>query len=76
MKFWRVLLHIWCLTCLGGAVFLELLVLLGIAVHGALLCAEPNRAVLIIEVASALFSLAYFVWLARRTLKRLAEELI
>jgi len=68
----RALLHLFGLSCLGGAVFLELLVLSDIVRRGCFLGVEPNPAVAFLELALAACAAAYYAFLYFKTLKALA----
>jgi hypothetical protein len=68
-------LHLFGLSCLGGAVFLELLVLSDIIRRGYFLGVEPNLAVAFFELALAACAAAYYGFLCLRTLKAQAETL-
>jgi len=68
-------LHLFGLSCLGGAVFLELLVFSDIIFHGYFLGVEPNFAVALFELSLAASAAAYYGFLCLRALKAQAETL-
>ncbi|MEM4703859.1 MAG: hypothetical protein QXJ02_02175 [Candidatus Bathyarchaeia archaeon] len=65
----RMLLHTLGLSCLGGAIFLQVLVFSDIVQHGYFLAVERNTAILTFEVALTAFALAYFLYMYQRTLR-------
>ncbi len=56
----RQLLHTLGFSCIGGAVFLQILVFGDIATQGYFLAVEQNKLVLALEVALTTFALVYF----------------
>ena len=68
-------LHLFGLSCLGGAVFLELLVLSDIIRRGYFLGVEPNLAVALFELSLAACAAAYCGFLCLHTLKAQGENL-
>lgn len=58
--FLHLLFRLLGLNCLGGAVFLQLLVFLDIVFNGRFIAVEPNPAVLAVEVVLAILALAYY----------------
>lgn len=65
----QVLFHTLGLSCLGGAIFLQLLVFTDILTHGYFMAVEKNPAILAFEVLLAVFSLAYFVFIYQRFIR-------
>ncbi|MCS7114896.1 MAG: hypothetical protein RMJ15_06890 [Nitrososphaerota archaeon] len=61
----RVIIHSLGLSCLGGAIFLQTLVFMGILQHGYFMAVENNLAVLTFEIFLTLFALAYFIYIYR-----------
>jgi len=62
----RVLFHTLGLSCLGGAIFLQILVFTDILQHGYFIAAENNPAILIFEIVLTFFALIYFIYMYRR----------
>jgi hypothetical protein len=50
------------LSCIGGAIFLQVLVFTDIVQHGYFMAVERNPAILTLEVFLTVFSLVYFVY--------------
>ena len=68
----RRFLHTLGFSCIGGAIFLQILVFTDIATQGYFLAVEQNAVILSLEVALTFFSLIYFLYVYRnfiRTLK-------
>ena len=65
----QVLFHTLGLSCLGGAIFLQLLVFADILAHGYFMAVEKNPAILTFEVLLTLFSLVYFVFIYQRFIR-------
>jgi len=65
----QVLFHTVGLSCLGGAIFLQLLVFTDILTHGYFMAVEKNPAILAFEVVLTAFSLAYFVFIYHRFIR-------
>ena len=65
----HVLFHILGLSCLGGAIFLQLLVFTDILTHGYFMAVEKNPAILASEVLLTVFSLVYFVFIYQRFIR-------
>lgn len=57
----RMLLNTLGMSCLGGSVFLQILVFTDILQHGFFIAVEKNLAILTLEVALTIFTLIYFV---------------
>lgn len=62
----QVLFHILGLSCLGGAIFLQVLVFTDIMQHGYFMAVEKNPAILTLEILLTAFSLIYFVYIYQR----------
>jgi hypothetical protein len=58
----QVLFHTLGLSCIGGAIFLQVLVFTDILQHGYFMAVEKNPAILTLEVFLTIFSLIYFVY--------------
>jgi hypothetical protein len=65
----RVLLHILGLSCIGGAIFLQILVFSDILQHGYFRAMESNPAILMFEVGLTAFALIYFVYIYQRFIR-------
>jgi hypothetical protein len=62
----RVLFHTLGLSCLGGAIFLQPLVFIGIVQQGYFMAIEQNVTILSFEVALTAFAIVYFVYIYQR----------
>jgi len=62
----RLLLHSLGLSCLGGAIFLQILVFTDILQHGYFMAVENNPAILAFEIVLTAFALIYFIYMYRR----------
>ena len=67
----RVAFHSLGISCLTGAVFLELLVFLGISAHGAFIGIERNPFILNCEIGLAFFSAIYLLYVSFRSIRQL-----
>jgi len=65
----RVLLHSLGLSCLGGAIFLQILVFTDILQHGYFMAVENNPAILIFEIVLTFFALIYFIYMYQRFIR-------
>lgn len=65
----QLLFHTLGLSCLGGAIFLQLLVFTDIVTHGYFMAVEKNPAILAFEVLLTAFSLTYFVFIYQRFIR-------
>ena len=65
----RVLFHTLGLSCLGGAIFLQILVFTDILQHGYFMAVENNPAILIFEIFLTVFALVYFVYMYQRFIR-------
>jgi len=65
----RVLFHTLGLSCLGGAIFLQILVFTDILQHGYFIAAENNPAILIFEIVLTFFALIYFIYIYQRFIR-------
>jgi len=59
----RTLFHILGLSCLGGAIFLQILVFADILQHGYFVAIEKNPAILTLELILTAFTLIYFIYI-------------
>jgi len=65
----RVLFHSLGLSCLGGAIFLQILVFTDILQHGYFIAVENNPAILIFEIILTTFALIYFIYVYQRFIR-------
>ena len=65
----RVLFHTLGLSCLGGAIFLQALVFLGIVEQGYFMATEKNMMILSFEVVLTVFAIIYFVYIYQRLIR-------
>jgi hypothetical protein len=65
----RLLFHSMGLSCIGGAIFLQILVFTDILRNGYFMAVENNPAILIFEVNLTIFALIYFVYIYQRLLR-------
>jgi hypothetical protein len=65
----RVLLHTLGLSCLGGAIFLQILVFADIAQRGYFMAVENNPTILTLEIALTAFAFIYFVYMYQRFIR-------
>ncbi|MEM0313735.1 MAG: hypothetical protein QW056_06110 [Candidatus Bathyarchaeia archaeon] len=63
--------HTLGLSCLGGAIFLELLVFMDILGRGYFIAVENNPLILTFETFLAFFALAYFIYLYQQLIRSL-----
>jgi hypothetical protein len=65
----QILIHSLGLSCLGGAIFLQILVFTDILQHGYFMAVENNPAILAFEIALTLFALIYFIYMYQRFIR-------
>ena len=65
----RVLFHTLGLSCMGGAIFLQVLVFTGIAQQGYFTAVEQNSAILSFEVVLTAFAIIYFIYIYQRLIR-------
>ncbi len=65
----QVLFHVLGLSCLGGAIFLQVLVFTDILTNGYFMAVERNPTILSFEVLLTAFSLIYFVYIYQRFIR-------
>jgi len=65
----RVLFHSFGLSCLGGAIFLQILVFADIVQNGYFIAVEDNPAILMFEVGLTAFALVYFAFVYHRFIR-------
>ena len=64
-----MLIHTLGLSCLGGAIFLQILVFTDILQHGYFMAVENNPAILILEIILTVFAVVYFVYLYQHLIR-------
>jgi len=65
----RVFFHSLGLSCLGGAIFLQILVFMDILQHGYFTAVENNPTILIFEIVLTAFALIYFIYIYQRFIR-------
>ena len=65
----QMLFHTLGLSCLGGAIFLQILVFADIAQKGYFVAVENNPAILALEILLTTFALIYFVYIYQRLIR-------
>jgi hypothetical protein len=63
-----IIINVLGLSCLGGAIFLQILVFLNIASQGYFMAIETNTYILSLEIALTAFTVAYFAYSYVKTL--------
>jgi hypothetical protein len=66
-----MLFHVGGLSCLGGAIFLQLLVFTDILTNGYFMAVEKNPAILSFEILLTAFSAVYFAYIYQRFIRSL-----
>ena len=64
-----LLIHSVGLSCLGGAIFLQILVFSNILEQGYFRAVETNSYILSLEISLTAFSAVYFLYLYQKTLR-------
>jgi hypothetical protein len=65
----RLFLHSLGLSCLGGAIFLQVLVFADIVQQGYFMAVEQNPAILAFEVGLTGFAAVYFIYIYQRLMR-------
>ncbi|MEM0096568.1 MAG: hypothetical protein QW660_08050 [Candidatus Bathyarchaeia archaeon] len=65
----QILIHTLGLSCLGGAIFLQILVFTDILQQGYFMAVENNPAILAFEIALTFFALIYFLYMYQRFIR-------
>jgi hypothetical protein len=65
----EVFFHSLGLSCLGGAIFLQILVFTDIFQHGYFMAVENNPTILGFEITLTAFALVYFVYIYQRFIR-------
>jgi hypothetical protein len=66
----RFLFHSLGLSCLGGAIFLQILVFSDIISRGYFMAVEQNPTILSLEVGFTGFALIYFLYIYQRLMRQ------
>jgi hypothetical protein len=66
----RLVFHSLGLSCLGGAIFLQILVFADILQQGYFMAVEQNPAILAFEVALTAFAVIYFIYIYQRLMRQ------
>jgi len=64
-----IFIHSLGLSCLGGAIFLQILVFTDILQHGYFMAVESNPTILAFEIVLTFFAFVYFVYLYQRLIR-------
>jgi hypothetical protein len=64
-----MVIHTLGLSCIGGAIFLQILVFTGIAQQGYFTAVEQNGLILMCEVGLTVFAAIYFVYVYQRLIR-------
>ncbi|MBS7621179.1 hypothetical protein KEJ32_03590 [Candidatus Bathyarchaeota archaeon] len=64
-----ILIHSLGLSCLGGAIFLQILVFMDILQHGYFMAVENNPVILTFEIVLTFFALIYFIYMYQRFIR-------
>jgi hypothetical protein len=67
----RILFHGLGLSCLGGAIFLQILVFTDILQQGYFMAVENNHVILAFEIVLTFFALIYFIFVYQRFIRSL-----
>jgi hypothetical protein len=70
----QVFIHSLGLSCLGGAIFLQILVFTDILQRGYFMAVEDNPAILAFEIVLTAFALIYFVFMYQRFLRSIRQS--
>ena len=57
------------LSCIGGAIFLQILVFSNILLQGYFRAIETNLTILMLEISLTVFSAAYFIYLYQKIIR-------
>jgi len=66
----RLFFHSLGLSCLGGAIFLQILVFADILQHGYFMAVEQNPAILAFELGLTAFASIYFIYIYQRLMRQ------
>ncbi|MEM3442970.1 MAG: hypothetical protein QXM86_03840 [Candidatus Bathyarchaeia archaeon] len=65
----QIFFHTLGLSCLGGAIFLQILVFTDILQHGYFMAVENNLTILFFEIALTVFAAIYFLYIYQRFIR-------
>jgi len=65
----QMLFHSLGMSCLGGAIFLQMLVFTDILQHGYFMAIENNPVILYFEIIMTAFALIYFIYIYQRFIR-------
>ncbi|MEM1566114.1 MAG: hypothetical protein QW510_03380 [Candidatus Bathyarchaeia archaeon] len=65
----QIIIHTLGLSCLGGAIFLQILVFTDILQQGYFVAVETNPAILAFEITLTIFALIYFLYMYQRFIR-------
>ena len=68
----QALFHTLGLSCLGGAIFLQILVFTDILTHGYFTAVESNPVILTFEIMLTGFSCIYFIYIYQRFIRSMS----
>jgi hypothetical protein len=66
----RFVFHSFGLACLGGAIFLQIIVFSGILSQGYFMAIEQNTIILSSEIGLTAFSAVYFLYIYQRLMRQ------
>lgn len=67
----RLVFHNIGLSCLGGAIFLQIFVFLNIVQNGYFMAIEQNQYILLLEATLTVFTSIYFIFIYQRLIRSL-----
>jgi hypothetical protein len=65
----QAILHALGLSCLGGSIFLQILVFTNILTNGYFMAVENNPTILAFEISFTAFSFFYFIYIYQRFIR-------
>ena len=65
----NLIIHSLGLSCLGGAIFLQILVFTNILMQGYFRAIETNQSILLFEITLTAFTAAYFVYIYQKVIR-------
>jgi hypothetical protein len=64
-----LIIHSLGLSCLGGAIFLQILVFTNILEQGYFRAIETNHLILLFEISLTVFAVVYFIYLYQKVIR-------
>jgi len=64
-----LVIHSLGLSCLGGAIFLQILVFSNILMQGYFRAVEPNSTILALEILLTVFTTIYFIYIYEKVIR-------